>query len=66
MEPGDAPMESAGDPRVLLVLNVLLSLTFSYLVVWGLDFIGVVEFSLVNLGLATAVLVLATHFTVMR
>lgn len=66
MEPEDAPMESAGDPRVLLVLNVLLSLTFSYLVVWGLDFIGVVEFSLVNLGLATAVLVLATHFTVMR
>ncbi len=66
MEPEDAPLESEGDPRVLLVLNVLLSLTFSYLVVWGLDFIGVVEFSLLNLGLATAVLVLATHLTVMR
>jgi hypothetical protein len=59
-------MESEGDPRVLFVLNVVLSLVFSYMVVWGLDFIGAVEFSLLNLALATAVLVLATHFTIMQ
>ncbi len=59
-------MASQGDPRVLFVLNVVLSLLFSYLVVWGLDFIGAVEFTLLNLVLATGVLVVATHFTVMR
>lgn len=61
----DDPFESEGDPRVLFVLNVVLSLLFSYLVVWGLDFLGAVEFSLVNLGLATALLVAATHYTIM-
>jgi hypothetical protein len=60
------PFESEGDPRVLFVLNVILSLVFSYVVVWGLDFIGAVEFSLVNLALATALLVAATHYTIMR
>ncbi len=62
----DDPFESEGDPRVLFVLNVVLSFVFSYLVVWGLDFIGAVEFSLVNLGLATALLVAATHLSIMR
>lgn len=61
----DAP-RSEGDPRVLFVLNVVLSLAFSYVVVWGLDFVGAVDFSLANLALATAVLVVATHLTVMR
>jgi hypothetical protein len=59
-------MASQGDPRVLLVMNLVLSLLFSYLVIWGLDFIGAVEFSLVNLALATGVLMVATHYTVMR
>jgi len=59
-------MESKGDPRVLFVLNVLLSFVFSYAVVWGLDFIGAAEFSLVNLALATVVLVVATHYFVMQ
>lgn len=62
----DDLFESEGDPRVLFVLNVVLSFVFSYLVVWGLDFIGAVEFSLVNLGLATALLVAATHLSIMR
>lgn len=59
-------MESEGDPRVLFVLNVVLSFVFSYLIVWGLDFIGATEFSWTNVALATAVLVVATHYTVMR
>lgn len=57
---------SEGDPRVLLVLNVVLSFVFSYIVVWGLDFVGAAEFSLVNLALGTLVLVLVTHLTIMR
>jgi hypothetical protein len=59
-------MESQGDPRILFVLNVVLSSVFSYLIVWGLEFIGAAEFSLTNVALATAVLVVATHYTVMR
>lgn len=62
----DDPFESEGDPRVLFVLNVILSFVFSYLVVWGLDFLGAVDFSLLNLALATVLLVVATHYTIMR
>lgn len=62
----DPLAESEGDPRVLFVLNVVLSFVFSYIAVWGLDFVGAIEFSLVNLALATVVLVVGTHYTIMR
>lgn len=50
-----------GDPRVLLVMNLVLSATFCYTVVWGLDFIGVVGFSWLLVAGATAVLMALTH-----
>ncbi len=47
-----------GDPRVLFALNAVLSGLFSTIVVWGLSFIGLLEFGwtlvvLVTLGLMT-------------
>jgi len=51
-------MASQGDPRVLFVLNLVLSSVFAYGVVWGLDFIDVVTFSLQTVaGVALALMV---------
>lgn len=59
-------MESQGDPRVLSVLNLLLSFVFSLVVVWGLSFIDLAAFSWTNVGLATLALFLITWVVVLR
>jgi len=59
-------MSGSGDPRVLLVMNVVLSAIFASVILWGLDFIDVVTFTWTNVGLLTLVLVLITHLVVMR
>jgi len=48
------------------VLNALLSFVFSTLIVWGLDFVGLGEFSWTTVGLATLVLFLVTWVVVLR
>ena len=55
-----------GDPRVLFVLNVLLSAAFAWLVFWLLDFGGYVAFSWTNVGIMTLVLVLITQLAILR
>lgn len=50
-----------GDPRVHFVMNLVLSATFVYVVLWGLEFIGAAEFSLVRLALGTLLLMLVTY-----
>lgn len=57
---------SDGDPRVLFVLNLLLSFVFSYAVVWGLSFIGLASFTWQNVGTATLALMLLTWLAVLR
>jgi len=57
---------SDGDPRVLFVLNLVLSFVFSYAVVWGLAFIGIGTFSWQNVGVATVALMLLTWLAVLR
>lgn len=52
---------SRGDPRVLVVMNLLLSALFCYIVVRGLDFIGAVVFSWTLVAGATAALAVVTH-----
>lgn len=54
-------MASQGDPRVLFVMNAVLSTAFAAVVLWGLDFVGTVEFTLVNLAIGAAVLMVLTH-----
>lgn len=57
---------SEGDPRVLLVLNGLLSLLFGYSVVFGLSFVGVWEFSAVNVFTAAVMLFALSYVVVLR
>ncbi len=53
--------ESEGDPRVHFVINLLFSAMLVYMVLWGLDLLGTLEFTLVRFALGTLVLVLITH-----
>jgi hypothetical protein len=57
---------SQGDIRVLLALDLLLSLVFASVVVWGLDFIGVVEFTATNVAVGTLCLAVLTYLVVLR
>jgi hypothetical protein len=57
---------SDGDIRVLLVLDLLLSVLFASLVLWGLDFIGEAEFTARNLATGTLILSVLTYVIVLR
>ena len=59
-------MASDGDIRVLMAMNLVLSGLFGTVIVWGLDFIGVAEFTVVNVVTAIAVLVAITYVAVLR
>lgn len=59
-------VQSDGDIRVLLVLDVLLSLLFATLVLWGLDFIGEAAFTARNLAIGTVLITVVTYAVVLR
>ena len=59
-------MASEGDIRVLLVLDLLISLVFASAVVWGLDFIGVFEFTPTNVAIGTLIVAVLTYLVVLR
>ena len=59
-------MASEGDIRVLVVLDLLLSLLFASVVLWGLDFIGEVTFTARNLAVGTLALAVVTYLVVLR
>ncbi|WP_225332805.1 hypothetical protein [Halomicrobium urmianum] len=52
---------SEGDPRVVLAMNAVLSTAFAALVVWGLSFLGTVEFSLLNVATGAIVVFALTY-----
>lgn len=51
---------------MLLVLDLLISLVFASVVVWGLAFVGVTAFTLQNVALATLALAVLTYVAVLR
>ncbi|QIB76263.1 hypothetical protein GL213_01350 [Halogeometricum borinquense] len=52
---------SSGDPRVLFAMNLVLSSVFAAVVVWGLDFIGMLELTFVNVASLALVLMAVTY-----
>jgi hypothetical protein len=54
-------MASKGDPRVLFVMNLVLSSIFAAVVVWGLDFIDLLAFSWQTVALVAAALMFLTY-----
>jgi hypothetical protein len=57
---------SDGDIRVLLILDAVMSAIFAAVVLFGLDFIGVAPFTLLNLALGTAAVAVLTYLVVLR
>lgn len=58
-------MESEGDPRVHFVMNLVLSAMFAYIVLWGLDFLETLQFTVLRLGLLTAIVMGLTQVLVL-
>lgn len=52
---------SRGDPRVHLVINLVLSALFAWVVVWGLSYISDLSFSLETVAMLTGVLMVLTY-----
>jgi hypothetical protein len=58
-------MASQGDPRVLFVMNLVLSSVFAAGIVWGLDFVGLVDVTVWNVA-SLALLLMAVTYVVTR
>ncbi|SDC90714.1 hypothetical protein [Natrinema hispanicum] len=73
MSDGDADVDgfeagvdsSEGDPRVLLVMNAVLSTLFGWTIVWGLSYLGFLEFGVVNVATAAILLFAMTYLVTM-
>lgn len=61
----DAVTSSQGDPRVLLAMNAVLSTLFAVSIVWGLSFVGFLEFGLFNVVTAVILLFTVTYAVTM-
>ncbi len=66
-QPGfsEAIESSEGDPRVLLVMNAVLSTLFAWSIIWGLSFLGIVEFGVINIATAAIILFAMTYAVTM-
>lgn len=56
---------SAGDPRVLLAMNAILSTLFSWSIVWGLSLLDVAEFTAINVATGAIILFSLTYLVSM-
>ena len=59
-------MASDGDIRVLLALDILLSLAFSTVVVWGLSFFDLATFTVRTVATTALLLAALTYVLVLR
>ena len=57
---------SKGDPRLVLLLNAVLSTWLAWTAVWGLDLLAVVDYSLTNVGTLAIVIFAVTYLVVLR
>lgn len=57
---------SEGDPRVLFVLNVILSTGFAYLILIAADLVGMTTFTLERLAAIALVLIALTYVVTNR
>ncbi|NEU55239.1 hypothetical protein [Halorussus sp. MSC15.2] len=55
---------SKGDPRVLFVMNLVLSFAFASLAVWGLSYLGLVAFTWQTVAAAAGLVMVLTYLVV--
>lgn len=58
--------ESEGDPRLILLLNAVLSGGFAWTVLWGLDRAGMAALTAANVGTLALIIFAATYLVVLR
>jgi len=58
--------DSKGDPRLVLLLNAVLSGWFAWVVVWGLDRLGAAALTAVNVATLAVVIFGVTYAAVLR
>ncbi|AFZ74698.1 hypothetical protein [Natronobacterium gregoryi] len=58
---GEGLESSTGDPRLLVVLNAVLSVFFGWWIVWGLALIGAMQYSRTTVFVVAIVLFGLTH-----
>jgi len=58
--------DSKGDPRLILLLNAVLSSWFAWTVIWGADLLNLVEYTLTNVATLAIVLFALTYVVVLR
>ncbi len=62
----DGVEESKGDPRLLLLLNAVLSAWFAWTAVWGLDLLDIVVFTTTNVVTLALIIFALTYVAVLR
>jgi len=62
----DGVEESKGDPRLLLLLNAVLSAWFAWTAVWGLDLLNIVSFTRTNVVTLALIIFALTYVAVLR
>lgn len=63
---GEGVERSAGDPKVLLAMNAVLSTWFAWMVIWGLDFLGAASLTAVNVATLAIILFGVTYAVALR
>ncbi|SFH00435.1 hypothetical protein SAMN04488063_3553 [Halopelagius inordinatus] len=53
--------DSQGDPRVLFVMNLVLSTLFASIVVWGVSYVDIADFTVINVASLAVVLMAVTY-----
>lgn len=57
---------SKGDPRLVLLLNAILSTWFAWTAVWGLEMLDIAELTLANVATLALVVFGLTYVVVLR
>lgn len=55
-----------GDIRVLIALDIVLSAIYATIIVWGLDYLDMLAFTVGNVASATAIIALLTYILILR
>jgi hypothetical protein len=58
--------QSQGDPRVLIAMNIVLSTGFAATIVWGLDVLGAVDLTLINVATGAVLLFALTYIITLQ
>lgn len=57
---------SQGDPRVLIIMNIVLSTAFAATIIWGLSVIGAADLTLINVATGAILLFALTYLITLQ